>query len=69
MSEQQTEKRIPFYAKCVECKHIWIAAYTPMNLTVMAKLIKQLHCPMCGADAAKITPAKQCNGVLQEPQT
>lgn len=63
------EAREPFWAKCVECRHIWACAYLPMNLTQMSKIVGSLRCPMCAADSTKITPAKQHNGVLQEPRT
>jgi Zn finger protein HypA/HybF involved in hydrogenase expression len=59
-------ERKPFWAKCQECGHIWPCAYTPMMMTAMAKLLKGLCCPSCGADSKRITPAKQSNGELQE---
>lgn len=67
MTDAHREPREPFWAKCCECSHIWACAYLPMNLTEVAKLVKTLHCPMCAAGSDKITPAKQTNGVLQEP--
>lgn len=60
------EERKPFWAKCRDCSHIWEAAYLPMNLTQFGKLCKTLHCPNCGIDANRITPAKQTDGVLEE---
>ena len=63
------EERKPFWAKCQECKHIWTCAYTPMMLAAMGKLLKGLHCPMCGAGPMRITPAKQEDGVLKESLT
>lgn len=56
----------PFWAKCEPCGHIWPCAYLPMDMKDSAKLMKKLHCPMCGADAKRITPAKQNDGVLNE---
>jgi hypothetical protein len=61
------EPRLPFWAKCQPCGHIWTCAYTPMMLTAMGKLLKGLRCPMCGAGSMKITPAKQRDGMLLEP--
>ena len=59
-------ERVPFWAKCVRCKHIWTAAYLPMDMTAFANLAKGLCCPMCAATAKEITPAKQDNGKLKE---
>ena len=44
----------PFNVRCGQCEHAWIAAYTPMPLTVMGELLKGLRCPMCGIDSRKI---------------
>ena len=63
----EAEPRVPFWAKCKPCGHVWTCAHTPMMLTAMGKLLGGLHCPMCGADAKQITPAKQDNGKLLEP--
>ena len=46
--------RNPFWVKCCECSHVWTAAYTPMELGKMAKLLKGLCCPMCGAGPKRI---------------
>lgn len=58
------EPRKPFWAKCTICQHVWAAAYYPMMLEEMGKLLGSLHCPNCAADAKKITPAKQDDGKL-----
>lgn len=62
----KAEPKKPFWAKCTKCSHIWTAAYLPMNLTAMGKLLRGLCCPACGVGADKITPAKQDDGVLKE---
>lgn len=59
------EPRLPFWAKCLECSHIWIAAYTPMMLVRMAQVLKDSRCPMCGADSLRTTPASQSDGKLR----
>ena len=61
-----SEERKPFWAKCQDCGHVWTCAYTPMMMTAMAKLLKGLCCPSCGADSMRITPAKQRDGELLE---
>lgn len=42
MSDKQ-----PMWVHC-ECQHKWIAAYTPMQMGVLGKILKALRCPMCG---------------------
>jgi hypothetical protein len=58
-------ERKPFWAKCPECKHCWIAAYTGMEVAAFAKIVMRAACPMCGC-AKKIGVAKQDNGKLNE---
>lgn len=54
-----------FWAKC-QCGHIWAAAYYPTPVHLMAKILKSVACPKCG-ERKKVYPAKQDDGVLQEP--
>lgn len=63
------EANKPFWAKCTVCSHVWVAAYYPMMLEQMGKILQGLHCPKCAADATKITPAKQEDGELTEAGT
>jgi hypothetical protein len=60
------EERKPFWAKCDECAHCWPAAYLPIELGKIGKMLKGLHCPMCGAPSKNLRIAKQDNGVLKE---
>lgn len=48
------EEKSPVHVRCGDCKHIWIAAYTPMLAFPLCQLLGSLHCPNCGADATKI---------------
>lgn len=61
------EVKKPLWAKCGQCEHCWPCAYLPIDLAVMGKLLKKLHCPMCAADSKDVFVAKQTNGVLEEP--
>lgn len=60
------EEKKPFWAKCDVCKHCWPAAYLPMEMGLVAKLMKGLRCPKCGVGSKKILIAKQDNGILKE---
>lgn len=62
-----SEPRKPFWVKCLDCSHVWAAAYVPMEVSKFCKAVGKLHCPNCAAGAKRITPAKQDCGVLQEP--
>ena len=35
--------------RCESCGHSWIAAYLPMVMAKIARLMKGLACPKCGA--------------------
>lgn len=61
-----TETRKPFWIKCGACNHCWAGAYVPIELSKFVKLGKAARCPMCG-EGKKLYPAKQDDGVLQEP--
>lgn len=59
-------KRQPQWGKCLQCLHIWIVIYLPMELGKYARLMAKAFCPACGATAKHITLAKQKNGKLLE---
>lgn len=52
------------WAKCDRCGHCWPAAYYPINLSAMARVLKGVACPK-GCEGSPIL-AKQDDGVLQE---
>lgn len=52
-----TEVRNPFHVRCATCKHVWVGFYVPMEMAKCAEVMGALHCPMCGADASRITMA------------
>lgn len=51
---ETAEPKDPFVVRCEECEHRWTAAYTPMELGKMAKLLTGVSCPMCGASSKHI---------------
>ena len=48
-----TDEKKPFWAHC-ECGHKWVAAWTPMPMDRMGRLLISLRCPMCGAGPKNI---------------
>lgn len=50
---------LPFFAKCADCGHIWPAAYYPMELAKIAKILLAAMCPKCGASGDRILVADQ----------
>lgn len=60
------ERSKAFWAKCEGCGHCWAAAYYPQTATNFAKIASRNSkaCPKCGS--ARVTVAKQSDGVLQE---
>jgi len=46
--------RKPLDVMCRSCKHIWTAAYTPMEMGKMAKLLKSIRCPSCAESSKNI---------------
>ena len=53
----------PFWAKCKDCSHCWIAAYWPIAVETLVRIAKHQCCPKCGGVALV---AKQHDGVLDE---
>lgn len=48
------EGKSPMNVKCGKCNHVWTAAWLPMEMRKVAKVIGKLHCPACGNDAKDI---------------
>jgi hypothetical protein len=48
-SVEPSVERQPFYVHCASCKHEWVAFYTPMDVTTVAKIGKRAICPSCGS--------------------
>lgn len=51
----QPEGKTANYLKCRVCSMRFIGYYTPMEMGKLARIMKHAHCPMCGADATKLT--------------
>ena len=49
-----TEKKSPLRVQCDKCAHIWTALYTPMEIGAVAKILRRVMCPMCGAGTKDI---------------
>lgn len=49
-----SEPKTPQPVRCGKCAHTWVGFYTPISLGAGAKMLKSLHCPMCGADSKDI---------------
>jgi Zn finger protein HypA/HybF involved in hydrogenase expression len=45
---------IPNNVQCAECLHVWVGFYLPQPIAVVAKQMKNLTCPKCGADAKRV---------------
>ena len=41
--------REPFIVHCDRCAHEWAAAYLPMELAKVVRILKRATCPACGA--------------------
>lgn len=49
-----SEERHPVNVRCVPCGHVWVGAYTPMEMGAFARLLGKVTCPTCGADSKNI---------------
>ena len=52
-AKNMSERR-PFNVRCGACGHVWTAAYTPMGMTRLGKVLKGIHCPACGEPSKNI---------------
>lgn len=48
----------PFNVQCGECEHIWAAAYLPILLDDIAKILLSASCPLCGNTSNLLIPSK-----------
>lgn len=51
MDEQATQANV---VKCNTCGHKWIGFYLPLPINQAVKIMKNLTCPKCAADASQI---------------
>lgn len=51
--------RSELWITCGPCIHTWIAAYLPMEMGKIAKLMKRLRCPKCGIGGKRLFMAKE----------
>jgi len=51
--------RTPQHLRCGSCKHVWIGLYLPMDLGLMAQLLKSAMCPACGGTEIFMTQASR----------
>ena len=58
MREDVAMDREEFWVHCEACQHEWIALYTPMEMGIVAKILKGAHCPMCATNAKQIATGK-----------
>lgn len=47
-------ERTPFVVHCADCRHAWTACHLPMEAAKVARLLRGLCCPGCGATAKTI---------------
>ena len=40
--------------RCRNCGHKFVAAWLPMRLDMIAAVLRDCHCPMCGTDSHRI---------------
>ncbi len=65
MAEKVADLSLALWSKCPACLHCWPAAYYPIDLMKIGKVLKGCKCPKgCGAPPVL---AKQDNGKLLEP--
>lgn len=46
MTDLTTKEHVE--VECGACGHAWVAAYIPMEMGKLGRLLKGLHCPSCG---------------------
>ncbi|WP_104019104.1 hypothetical protein [Roseovarius nitratireducens] len=49
-----TPDKRPLTVGCVACGHEWTGLYLPMNISLAARAMQTMHCPMCGASSSDI---------------
>lgn len=44
----------PMWLECKLCQHRWIGVYLPMEMLDFARIMKNMSCPKCAAEAKDI---------------
>lgn len=65
MDQSVSQPAKALWAKCPTCRHCWPAAYYPVELATMARVLKNVTCPK-GCVGSPLL-AKQSDGKLLEP--
>jgi hypothetical protein len=59
------ERSLGLWLRCAKCRHCWIGAYYPTEVSVLCKATKGARCPKCATPKPFL--AKQEAGRLLEP--
>ncbi len=54
--------------KCAKCGHVWIAAYLPLNMAEVAKMMKRVYCPVCLDTKPLVAKTEEIAAVLTGTQ-
>lgn len=60
--------RSPFNVGCGSCRHVWTAAWLPMEMDRVAKLLLGIHCPARGGGPKGIFVAPDATVSSVPPQ-
>lgn len=52
--------RTPMFAACGadNCDHLWVAAWLPMEMSLAARVLQSLRCPLCGHESPRCASAE-----------
>jgi hypothetical protein len=53
-SDDPPTDRQPLTVRCGACDHRWVAAYLPMEMATVARVLKCMCCPSCGESSRRI---------------
>ncbi len=63
-----TMDRKPFRVRCRTCQHTWTPFSTPFVLREAAKILRDIRCPACDANASKIFALMEAEAGPLKPQ-
>lgn len=50
----EPEPKEPLKVRCGVCEHTWIAAYEPIDVPKVIRIMRGMRCPMCAATSRHI---------------
>lgn len=62
-------ERTPMFAACgaESCDYVWVAVWLPMEMSLAARVLQSLRCPLCGHESPRCASADTADKIQIVP--